>query len=119
MMVLTEPNAPRTPPEEAAQRFVANFFTEFMPGAIREYELLEKATDGPPKLSLLDFQMEELIFCLHCLDRAVFANLGPQYRAVFMDQTLSTTAAAIALVLPEDSAENFIESFREHNNSRS
>lgn len=117
-MVLVEPNAPRTLTEEAAHRFVANFLTEFMPGTIRDYDLLEKATDGPPNLSLLDFQMEELIFSLHCLFRAVFANLGPQYRAVFMDQTMSTTAAAFALVLPEETAEKFLDSFREHYNTR-
>ncbi|MGA2851220.1 MAG: hypothetical protein ABSE46_19635 [Terracidiphilus sp.] len=117
-MVEASRNTPRTRPREAARTFIANFFIEFMPGVVGEYELLQNATEGRPKLSLFEFQMEVLIFSLHLLDRAVFVNWGPEYRSAFMDGALSSACEAFSTALPEDSREHFVSCFRTHYNTR-
>lgn len=72
-------------PEKAAPKVVALFLSEYIPGVENEYAMMEKACGGTLKISLPDLQMETLIFALHCMDRAVFAFWGAEYRATFMD----------------------------------
>jgi hypothetical protein len=106
------------PHEQAAAPIVAAFFTEYIPGVKNDYELLEKASEGPLKLGLPDLQMETLIFGLHCLDRAVFAQYGAAYRAAFMDSALTTASDAFAAVLPDHLRDHFLDHFKDRYNSR-
>ena len=92
---------------------VANFLTEYIPNVKNEYALLEQASDGPLKISLFDLQMETLIYGLHCLDRAVFAVRGAEYRAAFMDAALNFASDAFAAVLPAQDRERFLQRFEE------
>jgi hypothetical protein len=106
-------DAPKSPPEEAGPRIIANFITEYLSGVKNDYELLQKACDGPPKISLPDLQLETLVFGLHCLDRAVLAHWGPEYRAVFMDHAFAFACDSFAAVLPEHAREHFLKYFDE------
>lgn len=94
-------NEARTPPGQAAPNIIAAFFTGYIPGVESEYELLTKACNGSPQLSLPDLQMEVLILGLHCLDRAVFIKCGVEYRDAFMDHALTYTEQFFATALPE------------------
>jgi len=105
-------------PEKAAPRFVANFLTEYLPGVKNEYALLEHASDGPLKISLPDLQEETFIFALHCIDRAVFAHWGPEYRDAFMDCAFGIACAGIADVLPDATRDPFLKRFRERSGAR-
>jgi hypothetical protein len=113
-----ERTVPRSTPEEAGPRIVFALFTEFMPSVQRDYELLEKAKGGPLKVGLLDLQIEVLIFALHCLDRAVFAHYGAEYRAAFMDSALSAIPQAFTALVPEPTREGFWEHVRDRFNTR-
>ena len=104
-------STPKEPPEQSAPRVVAAFFVEFLPHVQKEYELLVKGGEGPLKISLPDLQLETLIFGLHCLDRAVFAHFGFEYRAVFMDHAFGAACDAFAAVLPDDLGGPFVELF--------
>ena len=106
------------PPEQAAPPVIAAFFTEYIPGVQNDYELLEKASEGPLKIGLPDLQMETLIFGLHCLDRAVFAQYGAAYRAAFMDSALTTASEAFAAVLPDRLRDHFLDHFENRYNTR-
>lgn len=106
------------PPEQAAPPIVAAFFTEFIPNVKNDYELLEKACESPLKISLPDLQMETLIFGLHCLDRAVFAHYGTEYRDSFMDHAFATACEAFAAVIPDHDRDHFLEWFKEHCHTR-
>lgn len=108
-----ERHAPSTPPEQAGPRIIATFFVEFIPSVSNEYELLEKASGGPLKISLPELQMEVLIFGLHCLDRAVFAHCGAEYRDAFMDHAFGTACEAFATALPDHAREQFLGYFDE------
>ena len=101
-------------PAQAAPPIVAAFFTEFLPGVKNDYELLERAKEGPLKISLFDLQMETLIFGLHCLDRALFANYGATYRSDFMDHAFATACEAFSAALPDSARGSFLESFQDH-----
>jgi len=98
-------------PEKTAPRVVALFLTEYIPGVKKEYALLEQACDGPVKITLPHLQMETLIFALHCLDRAIFAFWGAEYRAVFMDYAFSTACEVLYSAFPEPAKERLAESF--------
>lgn len=111
---MSECHIPSSPPEQSAQQIIAAFYSEFMPGVENLYELLQTATDIPLKISLPELQLETLIFGLHCLDRTVFAQCGPDYRAVFMDQAYSTACDAYSSLLPDHAREQFVEWFDEH-----
>ena len=99
-------------PEKAAPQVVAAFFTEFVAKANKEYALLEEHSDGPPKTSLFDFQMEALIYGLHCLDRAVFACWGAEYRAAFMNCAFSFACEMFSDVLPDSERGRFLDGFK-------
>ena len=109
---------PKESPEIAAPRVVASFFTEYLPGVEKEFELLVRAGEGPLKISLFDFQMETLIFGLHCLDRAVFPLHGENYRADFMDCALAAASEFFSAALPDDARNRFLDSFQNHYNTR-
>ena len=111
-------NLPKEPPEQFAPRIVAMFFVEYLPGVKNDYQLLKKAADGPLQISLPDLQMETLIFALHCLDRAVFAQWGAEYRAVFMDHAFATAHDAFAKALADDLREPFLSLFDKHSQAR-
>jgi hypothetical protein len=106
------------PPELAAPPIVATLLSEFIPRVKNDYELLEETSDGPPKISLFDLQMETLIFGLHCLDRAVFAHRDATYRTIFMDSALATACRAFAAALPDQARGHFLETFRNHWDTR-
>ena len=72
---------------------------------------MELACDEPLKISLPDLQMETLIFALHCLDRAIFAFWGAEYRAAFMECAFGTACELLCSILPEHKREQFAESF--------
>jgi hypothetical protein len=112
------PSSQPAPPAQAAPPVVAAFFSEFIPKVKYEYELLEKASDSPLKISLPDLQMETLIFGLHCLDRAVFVHYGAAYRNTFMDYAFATACETFAAVLPDNARDHFIECFKEHCHTR-
>ena len=97
---------------------IAIFFAEYLPGVEKEFELLVRAGEGPLKISLFDLQMETLIFGLHCLDRAVFAQFGDEYRTAFMDQASAFACDAFALALPADLGGDFVERFDKHRRAR-
>jgi hypothetical protein len=101
-------------PEKAAPQVVAAFVTEFVAKADKEYALLEEHSDGPPKTSLFDFQMEALIYGLHCLDRAVFAYWGAEYRAAFMNCAFSFACEIFSDVLPNSERARFLDGFKKH-----
>lgn len=105
-------------PEQAAPPIVEAFFTEFIPNVKNDYELLEEASDGPPKISLIDLQIETLIFGLHCLDRTVFAHSGAVYRGAFMDSAFSAACESIAALLPDYARDQFRENFEVHCRTR-
>ncbi len=102
---------PKEPPEQSAPRIVGMFFVEFLPQVKNEYELLEKASDEPLAMSLPDLQIETLIFGLHCLDRAVLAHWGGEYRNVFMDHAFGAACDDFAVALEDDLREPFVELF--------
>lgn len=110
MPARSEPAAP----EKAAPRIVAAFVTEFVARTEKQYSLLEEHSDGPPKTSLFDFQMEELIYGLHCLDRAVFACWGAEYRAAFMNCAFSFAREMFSNVLPHSGRGRFLDEFKKH-----
>jgi hypothetical protein len=93
---------------------IAIFFAEYLPGVEKEFELLVRAGEGPLRISLFDLQMETLIFGLHCLDRAILAQFGDEYRTAFMDQAFGFACDAFASALPADLAGDFVERFDKH-----
>jgi hypothetical protein len=99
-------------PEKAAPQFVADFVTEFVARADKEYALLEEHSDGPPTTSLFNFQIEELIYGLHCLDRAVLAYWGAEYRAAFMNCAFGFACEMFSDVLPDSDRERFLDEFK-------
>ena len=105
---------PKESAEEAAPRVIGIFFAEYLPGVEKEFELLARAGEGPLKISLFDLQMETLVFGLHCLDRAIFAQFGDEYRTAFMDQAFGFACDAFASGLPADLAGDFVERFDKH-----
>lgn len=107
-----------TVPEKSAPRTIAAFFTEFVSNSDKEYALLQEHSDGTPKISLFDFQMETLIYGLHCLDRAVFAFWGAEYRAAFMNCAFAFACEMFSDVLPESARELFLEGFKKHCDAR-
>ncbi len=107
----------KTSPEQAGPRIAAALFAEYLDSKA-QYELLEKACDGPPKITFLDLKIEELIFTLHCLDRAVFSHRGTEYRKVFMNHALAFTEKAFADVLSENLRKDFLDHVRERYNLR-
>ncbi len=109
---------PKESPAQAAPRIVGMFLTEWIPGVQKELELLVISGEGPLKISLFDLQMETLIFGLHCLDRAVFALYGADYRADFMDCALAAASEFFSLALPNNTRELFLGSFQKHYNTR-
>ena len=111
-------NSRPAPPEQAAPPIVAAFFTEFIPNVKNDYEILQKASGSPLKLGLPDLQMETLIFGLHCLDRAVFANHGAAYRAAIMDSAFATASEAFVAVLPDRIRDHFLDHFKDRCNTR-
>jgi hypothetical protein len=106
--------APKESPTEAAPRIVGMFLAEWIPGVQKEFELLVMAGEGPLKISLFDLQMETLIFGLHCLDRAIFAQFGDEYRTVFMDQAFGFACDAFSSALPANLGADFVERFDKH-----
>lgn len=94
------------------------FISEFAAKVDKEYALLEEHGNGPLKTTLFDLQMETLIFGLHCLDRAVFAFWGAEYRAAFMNRAFGFACDAFASVLPESARERFLEGFKKHCDTR-
>jgi hypothetical protein len=102
---------PKEPPDQSAPRIVGMLFIEFLPQVKNEYELLEKASDKPLAMSLPDLQIETLIFGLHCLDRAVFAHWGDEYRDLFMDHAFGAACDAFADALEDDLRGPFLELF--------
>jgi hypothetical protein len=62
--------------------------------------------------------METLIFALHCLDRAVFAWWGAEYRAVFMDCAFGAACDLMCTSLPEKVREQFADYFERHCSAR-
>jgi hypothetical protein len=105
-------------PERAAPRVVAAFVAEFVAKADKRYSLLEEHSDGAPKTSLFDFQMEELIYGLHCLDRAVFAHWGAEYRAAFMNCAFTFACEMFSGVLPDLDRGRFLDGFKKHYDTR-
>ena len=101
-------------PEKAALNVVAFFLSEYIPGVKNEYAMMEKASDGPLKISLPDLQMEVLIFALHCVDRAVIAFWGAEYRAAFMDCAFGAACHLMCEALPEQVREQFAGCFERH-----
>jgi hypothetical protein len=101
-------------PEKAAPQVIAAFFTEFVAQADKEYALIEEHSDGPPQTSLFDFQMETLIYGLHCLDRAVFAYWGSEYRDAFMNCAFSFACKMFSDVLPDSEHDRFLDEFKKH-----
>jgi len=99
-------------PEESAPKVAAVFFTEVVAKSDKEYALLEKHSDGAPKLSLVDFQMEALIYGLHCLDRAVFAFWGADYRAAFMNRAFTFICDMFCDVMTDSQRKRFLEGFK-------
>ncbi len=65
--------------------------TEFHPTFVK-YLLGEDSKVSQKALS--DLAMEELVLCLHVLDRLVSTKFGPQKRAVFMDALLPAACEA-------------------------
>lgn len=112
------PERPKEPPEQSAPRIVGMFFAEFLPQVKNEYELLEKARDEPLAMSLPDLQIETLIFGLHCLDRAVFAHWGEEYRDAFMDHAFGAACDAFVDALEDDLREPFLELFSKRCHAR-
>jgi hypothetical protein len=128
-MSSAEPNIPTTPPEQAGPRIVALFFTEHIPSIKNWYVYLEESSQDPLKISLSEFQMEVLIFGLHCLDRVVLAHWGAEYRAAFMDHALdfvyeryaedaAAFAASAEAHLTAGLPEQLLESFSGHCQTR-
>ncbi len=105
-------------PETAAPPVIAAFFAEFVANADMKYAVLEEHCDGEPKISLFDFQIEVLIYGLHCLDRAVFAFRGAEYRATFMNYGFAFACEMFSDLLPEPTRERFLERFKEHCEAR-
>ena len=108
----------KEPPEETGPRTVASFLSEFIPRLTSEYAFLEEASGHQIKMLLWEFQMEVLIFGLHCLQRTVFANCGAEYRKAFMDHALSFALDAFASVIPQNDRERFLAAFEEHYRTR-
>lgn len=94
------------------------FISEFAAKVDKEYTLLEECGDGPLKTNLFDLQMETLIFGLHCLDRAVLAYQGTEYRAAFMNCAFGFACEALAGALPASAREGFLEGFKKHCDTR-
>jgi hypothetical protein len=94
------------------------FLTEFIPGVATEYGLLKEASGSSMKMEIGEFQMDVLIFSLHCLDRTVLANFGAEYRRVFMDHALSFVCGAFSSVLPKNAQEGFSTGFEKHYRTR-
>lgn len=109
---------PKGPAEQSARSIVAAFFVEFIPGVKNDYELLAEASESPLKIGLPEIQMETLIFGLHCLDRAVFARYGTEYRDAFMDSALAAASRAFCEVLPDSARDRFLERFAFHYRTR-
>lgn len=105
-------------PETAAPKVVALFLSEYIPSVKNEYAMMELASGGSLNISLPDLQMETLIFALHCMDRAVFAHWGSEYRATFMDCAYGAACEFMCSVLPEDAKEQFAEYFERHCGTR-
>jgi hypothetical protein len=105
-------------PEKAAPRVVAQFLSEYISGVKNEYALMKQACDGPLLITLLEVQMETLIFGLHCMDRAVFARWGPDYRDRFMWSAFSFACERFAELLPESERERLLKQFEDHSDSR-
>jgi hypothetical protein len=103
-----------TAPGKVAPRVVAAFFSEFVCKADKEFGILGEHSNT----SLFDFQMEMLIFGLHCLDRAVFAYWGHEYRAAFMNCAFSFACEMFSDVLPESQREIFLEGFKKRCDTR-
>ena len=110
--------APKTPPEKAARQIIAAFFTEYLPGVSGEYGLLKEACQGTPGISLPVLQMEVLIFALHCLDRAAYANYGAEYRNFLMGHALAFTEEGFSAACPEHLRKQFLEDCRDLYNAR-
>jgi len=106
--------SPRESPAQAAPRIVGTFLAEWIPGAQKELELLVIGGEGPLKISLFDLQMETLIFGLHCLDRAVSAHFGDEYRTAFMNHAFGFACDAFASTLPANLGDDFVERFDKH-----
>lgn len=101
-------------PESAAPPIVASFISEWVVCSEKEYTLLTEFAEGVPKISLFDFQMETLIYGLHCLDRGVFAYFGDGYRTAFMSEAFAFACGMFAEVLPEPQRQQFLEEFDRH-----
>ncbi len=94
-------NSPKETPEESGERIAFNFLREYIPGTTTEYDYLRKSTNTAPAMSFEHFQMEMLIFGLHCLDRATFAHYGPGYRDAIMNGAFQIARVMLAEGLPE------------------
>ena len=99
-------------PEQAAPKVAAAYFTEFVAKANKEYALLEEHSDGAPKISLVDFQMEVLVYGLHCLDRAVFAFWEADYRAAFMNRAFTFIGDMFSERMTDSNREQFLKGFK-------
>ncbi len=104
--------------EQAAEKTVFFFLSEYIPGVSTNYELLKNSTDEPLKISLADLQAEILVFGLHCLDRAVFSRFGEEYRKAFMDRAFAIARLALASVAPDDHQTSFLAHIDKFYNGR-
>lgn len=60
-----------------------------MPSVTTWYEFLKQSSMDPLAIGLPEFEMEVVIFALHCLDRVVLAHWGGEYRAALMDNAFA------------------------------
>lgn len=104
--------------EQAAEKTVFFFLSEYIPGVSINYELLKNSTDELLKISLADLQAEILVFGLHCLDRAVFSRFGEEYRKEFMDRAFAIARLVLASAAPDTHQTSFLAHIDKFYNGR-
>lgn len=97
---------------------MADLMPEFLEGSQADYIAIIDGTNEQPLISLAEFQLESLIYVLHCLDICILKERGKEYRGEFMNAATEFACEVFGDSQPETFKAKFRMGFADLYNAR-